>query len=219
MDKRDMRIRWVWFIALALAWCSVAAADDVEELKADAVKRLTDSNDPTLSIQIGRVYVKQAALKAARDVLDARGRAAGLSSERWSLQTADWQAAERELMQGIEGLIREEVANPQWVRAAWSDLVAARFKGEEADEIAVHFQSEGGQLQRRTIEWFVAELTLQTYTFTDRLRYGVPGSEEEMHDLQVATYERMFRGIQDFSQYPDTMRFATVGPGVEYFKM
>jgi hypothetical protein len=209
-----------WLLALALACpIGVLADEDAQALKADAIKRLTDANDPTLSIQIGRVYVKQAALQAAREVLEARGEAAGLTRERWNLQVPEWQAAERELMQGIDDLIQDRVANPQWVREAWSGLVAQRFKAEEADEIAVHFQTEGGQLQRRTVEWFVAELTLQTYTFTDRLRYGVPGSEQEMRDLQIATYARMFRGIQDFSQYPDAMRFATVGPGVEYFKM
>ena len=60
---------------------------------------------------------------------------------------------------------------------------------------------------------------LATYTFTDRLKYGVPGSEQEMRDLQIATYERQFRGIQDFTAYPDAVRFASTGPGVKYFKM
>ena len=45
-------------------------------------------------------------------------------------------------------------------------------------------------MQRRVIEWFVGELTLQTYTFTDRLRYGVRGSEQEMRDLQAVTEAR-----------------------------
>jgi hypothetical protein len=93
------------------------------------------------------------------------------------------------------------------------------LKAEEADEIAVHFQSEGGALQRRVIEWFVGELTLQTYTFTDRLRYGVPGSEGEMRDLQKVTEERQFKGIQDFTGHPDAVRFASTDPGVKYFKM
>jgi len=84
----------------------------------------------------------------------------------------------------------------------------------------VHFESEGGGLQRQVIEWFVGELTLQTYTFTDRLRYGVPGSEEEMRDLQIVTYERKgrFPPIYDLTKYPDAVRFASTDPGVKYFK-
>jgi hypothetical protein len=115
-------------------------------------------------------------------------------------------------------MIQSKVANAFWVKSAWRDIVSEHFNGEQADEIAVHFQSEGGQLQRRVIEWFVGELTLQTYTFTDRLKYGVPGSEREMKDLQVVTYERIFPGIQDFTPYENAVRFASSDPGVKYFK-
>jgi hypothetical protein len=195
------------------------ARQDDPELKRDAVSRVIDSHDPALSIGIGRVYVKQAALLAARDLLTERGKAAGLAKTQWNLQVGEWQAAERELMQGVDELIQRKVARGAWVQEAWSELVSQHLNAEEADEIAVHFQSEGGKLQRRVIEWFVGELTLQTYTFTDRLKYGVPGSEQEMRDLQVVTYERIFRGIQDFTSYPDAMKFASVDPGVKYFKM
>ncbi len=196
-----------------------AAKDEDQDLKQDAVSRLVQSHDPALSVYIGRVYVKQATLKAARDLLAERGQAAGLTRDQWNLRSAEWQAAEHELMQGVDPIIQREVANPGWVQAAWSELASKTLNAEEADEVAVHFQSEGGQLQRRVIEWFVGELTLQTYTFTDRLKYGVPGSEQEMRDLQEVTYARIFRGIQDFTQYPDAMRFASRDPGVKYFKM
>jgi hypothetical protein len=121
----------------------------------------------------------------------------------------------------VDQIIQTKVANPAWVKEAWSGLTSQLLNGEEADEIAVHFQTEGGQLQRQVIEWFVGELTLQTYTFTDRLKYGVPGSEQEMRDLQVVTYERKgrFPRIYDLSGYPDAVRFASSGPGVKYVKM
>jgi hypothetical protein len=196
------------------------AAED-EALKQDAVSRVVESHDPALSVNIGRVYVKQAALKAARDLLGERGKAAGLDKQQWNLNASEWQGAERELTQGLNELIQRKVANPVWVKEAWSGLVSQTLKGEEADEIAVHFQTEGGGLQRQVIEWFVGELTLQTYTFTDRLRYGVPGSEDEMRDLQVVTYERKgrFPPIYDLTHYPDAVRFASTDPGVKYFKM
>jgi len=195
------------------------AADDDHALKQDAIDRLIDSHDPALSVYIGRVYVKQTALLTARELLAERGGNAGLSKNKWNAEVDGWKAAEAELMQGVDGIIERQVAKGEWVQAAWSALAADTLKAEEADEIAVHFQSEGGKLQRRVIEWFVGELTLQTYTFTDRMKYGVPGAEREMHDLQVVTYERMFHGIQDFTSYPDAMRFASTDPGVKYFKM
>jgi len=214
----------MWYAVLAASIAAVlaaapAAAEDEEALKHDAVSRLVESHDPALSVYIGRVYVKQAALRAARDLLAERGQAAGLTKEKWNVDAEPWQGAERELMQGVDQIIERKVARPAWVREAWSELASSTLNAEEADEIAVHFQSEGGQLQRRVIEWFVGELTLQTYTFTDRLKYGVPGSEKEMRELQEVTYARQFRGIQDFTSYPDAVRFASRGPGVTYFKM
>lgn len=218
-------MKWRYLVsvaAFAYACAAGAATGDAEReqaLKQEAVERLAQSHDPALSVGIGRVYVKQAALLVAREVLAERGRAGGLDHARWNPHTPQWQAAERELMHGIDDLVQQRVAGGSWVRQAWAELAAQTLDGEEADEIAVHFQSEGGQLQRRVIEWFVGELTLQTYAFTDRLKYGVAGSEQEMRDLQVVTYERMFRGIHDFTGYPDAVRFASIDPGVKYFKM
>ncbi|MEQ1880192.1 MAG: hypothetical protein ABL878_04395 [Burkholderiales bacterium] len=210
------------FFLLLGARILVSGADLSEaELKQDAVSRLVKAQDPSLSVNIGRVYVKQAALSAARTLLFEKGRSARLKKERWNLNHPEWQAAEGKLVEGTNALIRREVDNPQWVRRAWSEMASTLLNGEEADEIAVHFESGGGQLQRRVIEWYVGELTLQTYTFTDRLKYGVPGSEREMEELRKTTYEirSHFDPIYDLTKYPNAMRFASRDPGVKYFKM
>lgn len=202
---------------------AAVAADDQsqEELKRDAVSRLVEAHDVALPVYIGRVYVKQAALTAARELLARKGKAAGLDPGKWNLDAPLWQGAERALMAGTDELIQRKVASGFWVQEAWSEQVAGVLNGEEADEIAVHFRTEGGELQRRVIEWFVGELTLQTYTFTDRLKYGVPGSEQEMKDLQVATYEAKshFAPIYDLTKYDGTMRFANSEAGIKYFRM
>ena len=103
----------------------------------------------------------------------------------------------------------------------WAEQVATILNGEEADKITLHFCSEGGELQRRVIEWFVGDLTLQTYTFTDRLKYSMPGSEQEMRDLQVATNEAKshFAPIYDLTKYENNMRFAASEAGIKYVKM
>ncbi len=221
MSKSSRTVAWAALAAAVVLSGAARAQSSDDELKREAVARVADSHDPALSVGIGRVYVKQAALSAAREVLAERGRAAGLSRDQWNRETAQWQAAERELMQGVDEVIQRRVARGAWVQEAWSELIAQTLSAEEADEVAVHFRSEGGQLQRQVIEWFVGELTLQTYTFTDRLKYGVPGSEQEMKDLQVVTYERKERvpPIADFTPYPGAVRFASSDPGVKYFKM
>ena len=217
-------MKWnIWPAVVAGFFVSVAIAEDQskEELKRDAVARVVEAHDVALPVYIGRVYVKQAALDAARDLLAKKGKAAGLDARTWNLNSPQWQGAETALMQGTDALIQRKVAGGAWVQEAWSEQVSTLLNGEEADEIAVHFRSEGGELQRRVIEWFVGELTLQTYTFTDRLKYGVPGSEQEMRDLQVATYEAKshFPPIYDLTGYDNTMRFASSEAGIKYFKM
>ena len=217
------RMNWAAALFAAVFVSAAFAAQDPgeEELKRDAVSRLVEAHDVALPVYIGRVYVKQAALNAARDLLAERGKTAGLDRKSWNLDAPQWQSAERELMQGTDALIQRKVASGYWVQEAWSEQVSTILNGEEADEIAVHFRSEGGELQRRVIEWFVGELTLQTYTFTDRLKYGVPGSEQEMRDLQVATYEAKshFAPIYDLTKYDNNMRFASSEAGIKYFKM
>ena len=218
-------MKWNTWPAVVIAgfFVSAAIAEDrsEEELKRDAVSRVVEAHDVALPVYIGRVYVKQAALKAARDLLAEKGKSAGLDRKIWNTEAPQWQGAESELMQGTDALIQRKVASGFWVQEAWSEQVATILNGEEADEIAVHFRSEGGELQRRVIEWFVGELTLQTYTFTDRLKYGVPGSEQEMRDLQVATYEAKshFAPIYDLTKYDNTMRFASSEAGIKYFRM
>lgn len=215
---------WSWVAALAAVFLvSVAAADDAVDaaLKRDAVERVSSAHDTALSIDIGRVYVKQAALQEARELLYRKGRDASLQYAAWNLGTPEWQQAERALVEGTDERIRIEVADPAWLEQAWTGLIAETLNGEEADEIAVHFRTEGGGLQRRVIEWYVGELTLQYYTFTDRLKYGVPGSEQEMLDLHNTTVEirNHFEPIYDLTEYPDAMRFASRDPGVKYMKM
>ncbi len=216
-------MKWAAAIYAAVFMSTALAAEDVSEaeLKRDAVSRVVEAHDVALPVYIGRVYVKQAALTAARDLLTAKGKAAGLDRKKWNLDAPLWKAAERELMDGTDALIQRKVASGYWVQEAWSEQVGTLLNGEEADEIAVHFRTEGGELQRRVIEWFVGELTLQTYTFTDRLKYGVPGSEQEMKDLQVATSEAKshFAPIYDLTKYDGTMRFANSEAGIKYFRM
>lgn len=214
---------WTAMACAAVYMPAAFAAEEPgeQELKRDAVSRVVEAHDVALPVYIGRVYVKQAALTAARDLLAEKGKAAGLDRKKWNVNSPQWQDAEGELMQGTDVLIQRKVASGYWVREAWSEQVGTLLNGEEADEIAVHFRSEGGELQRRVIEWFVGELTLQTYTFTDRVKYGVRGSEQEMRDLQVATYEAKshFAPIYDLTKYDNTMRFASSEAGIKYFKM
>ena len=153
--RRMEVIRMNWAAAMiAAVFVSVAFAgqdQNEEELKRDAVSRVVEAHDVALPVYIGRVYVKQAALTAARDLLAQKGKSAGLDRKIWNMDSPQWQGAERELMQGTDALIQRKVASGYWVQEAWSEQVSTILNGEEADEIAVHFRSEGGELQRRVM--------------------------------------------------------------------
>lgn len=217
------RLWWPLVLAAMQGLCAVALAQEPSEdaARRDAINRLVEAHDVSLPVNIGRVYVKQAALTAARDLLYEKGKAAGLDPKAWNLEHPGWKQAEQELVAGTDDLIERRVTRGFWVQEAWSEEVSTILNGEQADEVAVHFRTEGGQLQRRVIEWFVGELIMETYTFTDRLKYGVPGSEKEMEELRKVTYEARshFPPIYDLTEYPDAVKFASRGPGVEYFKM
>src|SRR5512147_584658 len=149
-------INWAAAVCAAAFMSGALAAEDAskEELKRDAVSRVVEAHDVALPVYIGRVYVKQAALAAARDLLAQKGKAAGLDRKKWNMESPQWRGAEAELMQGTDALIQRKVASGYWVQEAWSEQISTILNGEEADEIAVHFRSEGGELQRRVIEWF-----------------------------------------------------------------
>jgi hypothetical protein len=205
-------------LALVLVLGEAGAAEEAQ-LKREAVERLAASHDPSIPIAVGRVYVKQSGLLQARALIAERGRAAGLGSA-WNASVPEWQAAEAEQIALIDRVIAEQLEDPAWFRAAWGAAAAQVLSAEEADEIASHFASEGGRQQRAVLELLlVGETLVANYTFTNRIRYDVPGSEREMARLQDAWWVNDHRRVYDFTPYPNAMRFASQDPGVKYSKM
>lgn len=204
--------------ALALIADAAPAADEAR-LKHEALERLAASHDPAIPIGVGRVYVKQAGLLKARELIAERGRKAGLGSA-WSPAAPEWQAAQAHLVAVIDAAIAQQIDDPAWFRAAWGGAAAQVLTAEEADEIATHFASDGGRQQRGVLELLiVGETLVANYTFTNRIRYDVPGSEREMALLQKAWWVNDHKRVYDFTPYPNAIRFASQDPGVKYTKM
>lgn len=196
-----------------------AVADPTEGLKRDALERLANSHDPAIPLTIGRLYVKQAGLKAVRELLAERGRAQGLGPD-WDEHAPQWRAAELELTELVDAAIHRDVDDPAWFRAAWAEESGKVLSAEEADEIATHFASQGGRIQRGVIEMLiVGETLLANYTFTDRIRYDVRGSERELTELQELWWRNQPFTVREVTHYPNTTRFAGTDPGVKYCKM
>src|SRR5436190_23477484 len=105
------------------------AAQAEQESKESAVQRLVHSHDPSIFIATGALYLKQTAIRAAGG-----------------------KPLSPELESEVNHVIDTNVRDPAWFYAAWSSAIEPSLSVEEANEIAAHFTTEGGQLQRQGTE-------------------------------------------------------------------
>ena len=211
-------MRAIYRVFFPLCLLLFGAAHAQGDSKQEAVQRLVQSHDPSIFVATGALYLKQEAIRA--------NGSKPLSA-----------AAQVE----VDRLIDANVRDPAWFYAGLSGAADRYLSAEEADEIATHFDTEGGQLQRRVIELAVGEVLMNVYTFTDRIDYRLKGSSRELQDLQYAvgpmrgtcacptsrdignlqpvTDARAIQVAQDLSVYPGTVKFASGGAGVKYVKI
>ena len=196
-----------------------ATCAPADEMKKQALSRLMATHDPEIAIDIGRVVVKQAGLKAIRSKLARAGREAGLGPD-WNSGAPEWRAAENRLGKATDEIIAARLLDTAWFREGWARAAAGVLNAEEADEIATHFETEGGREQRVTVELLlIGETVLANYTFTDRIDYQMQGSEGEILKLQESWWAREPFRARDLSRYPDVVRFAGENPGIKYTRM
>lgn len=202
--------------ALALAlWTGVAAADTDTD-RADAVSRVVDSHDTTLLLGGGLLMVKQSAIRSARKLLTEWGREAGLRGEWWD-DAAEYRAAKAALLQGADEILQSQYVSGAWLKEVWTQYTARELDGEQADTVATHFQTEGGKKLRQLMDWYLGEMVLANYTFTDRFDYELKDSERELIALQKEAQKRIPREDIEFtSRYPDTFQFVACSPDSRY---
>ena len=214
-----------WALAASVAVAAVDADEEQQRYAREAVDRVVDSHDHTLLIGGAKLMIKQAAIRSSRKLLAEWGREAGLDG-RWWDSAPEYRAAKADLLSVADAAIAQRVAAGLWVKEAWSEYTTREFNGEEADVIATHFQSEGGRKQRMLMDWYLGEMVLFNYTFTDSFEYELQESERELLALQREAQRRIPREDVEFSsRYPDSFRFIACSPqgrycpGVKYWKM
>ena len=194
-------------------------AQATQSSKDEALQRVARAHDPAMFVATGALYLKQEALRANKG-----------------------KALPPDLDAEVEGVIDARVRDPAWFRETLVAVMAPVLSAEEADEIATHFATQGGQYQRRTMDLAVGEILTNTYTFTDKIDYRLASlSKREMDDIHRAAgpmrgtcncptpkeLEEMRRvangrpieGVQDLSANPDAVKFASSGVGVKYMKI
>ncbi len=213
---------------LCLAIAQLAFAEDQEEKernKRDAVERVVESHDTTLLLGGGKLMIKQAAVRSARKLLREWGKEAGLAGEWWD-DAPQYKAAKAELLSVADTTIAQRYESGVWLKEAWSEYTARELDGEEADRIAEQFHTEGGQKLRMLMDWYLGEMVLFNYTFTDRFEYELKDAERELKDLQKLAEKRIPREDIEFtSRYPESFQFLACPPssrycpGPKYWKM
>ncbi len=203
------------------AWAAAAGAAD----KQDAVARVVDSHDTELLLGGGKLMVKQAAVRSARKLLGQWGREAGLGGEWWD-DAPEYRAAKAQLLAMADAMVAQRYASGAWLRETWVQYTAKEFDAEEADTLATQFSTEGGQKLRMLMDWYLGEMVLFNYTFTDRFEYELKDSEAELRALQQAARKRIpIEDIEFTSRYPDAFRFVACSPdsrycpSIKYWKM
>lgn len=193
--------------------------------QADAVARVVESHDKVLILGGGKLMIKQSAIRSARRLLLEWGREAGLGGEWWD-DAPEYRAAKAMLLELGESIMAQRYDSGVWLTQAWTQYTARELDGEEADTVATHFATEGGQKLRMLMDWYLGEMVLFNYTFTDRFDYELKESERELRDLQTQAQKRIPREYIEFtSRYPDTFRFIACSPdsrycpSVKYWKM
>ena len=205
-------------VLLAGAAQASLAAETPEQQQAarDAVERVVESHDKVLLLGGGALMIKQSAIRSARKLLSEWGRAAGLGGEWWD-SAPEYRAAKAELLGVADAVIAQRYSSGVWLTQAWTEYTARELNGEQADTIATHFQTEGGQKLRMLMDWYLGEMVLFNYTFTDRFEYELQESERELRALQQAAQKRIpIEDIEFTSRYPDTFRFVACGPDSPY---
>jgi hypothetical protein len=230
-EVRTRRAAWRWLVLVAALGGSVSApalgADEQqkEQYTREAIDRVVESHDTTLLLGGGKLMIKQSAIRSARKLLGEWGREAGLGGEWWE-DKPEYQAAKAELLKTATAIIDRRYASGAWLKEAWSEYTSKTLDGEEADVIATHFQTEGGQKVRMLMDWYMGEMVLFNYTFTDRFEYELKDAERELHDLQKEAEKRIPREDIEFSsRYPESFQFLACSPesrycpSVKYWKM
>lgn len=215
--------------ALLLPIFSAARAETEDEeklrLEREAVNRVVESHDRTLILKGGHLMIKQQAVRSAHKLLLKWGQEENLGKLWWE-DRPEWRAAKAELLRGGDAVLARQFLDESWLKQTWTEYVAKDFSGEQADVIANHFESEGGEKQRRLMEWYLGEMVLFYYTFTDRFDYEVKETQDELHALQKQALSRLPQEDITFaSRHKEAWAFIACSPdsrycpGVQYWKM
>ena len=201
-------------LLLVVVSCAAHGADAARQLR---LEELAAMHDVVIPKAWADLYFKQEALRITRKHLLAAGREEKLGRD-WNPNAPEWKAAEEEIVPLMMTAAQLDFEDDGWSRAAWIAACAPRFSDAELDLLLAHLRTVGGRHQAAGMDWFIAEVVMNTLTFTDRIESGVPGSEPERRAMERVAQAKIEAMQFDWTQHPETMRFSYQDPGLRYIR-
>ncbi len=194
-------------------------ATDAEVLyHRQAIKRVAAHHDSAMPIAIGSLVAKQAGLIKVRELLEKYGKHNQLGNS-WNKTSVEWRSAEEVLTKIIDDKIFLIIRDPTWFETALYGLLVTELSAEEADAIAIHFDTPSGKVQREIIDMSMIAETLQlAYTISRTIKPNIIGSEQEYKDLQTVWWDRrpIFAARENIYKDPAVRKFAGQETGRKY---
>lgn len=205
----------VLIAGLLVFWTNFfAAAQETPESRLDQLAALHDMSLPDAWTTL---YVRQKILERVRRHLGDAGREERLGPQ-WNQSAPEWREAERELSEIMWAGAQAALPDAQWFQNRWRRAAREVLNDRELDTLAQQMASPPGPHLAATMDWFIAELVMTRLTFTDRVRMGFAGTEQEAAAIQSVAQRKREAMQFDYAPYPWASLFAWHDPGRKYFR-
>jgi hypothetical protein len=184
--------------------------------KTDKIDQLVSLHDLKTSVAIGNFYLKQQTLLAVRGELAKIGEEQNLGPD-WKPSNPHWKQAEDAMVRAATKKVNRQFSSMEWLSEEWSQLDDREFSEQDIDRLLVHFQTDYGRKQIMIVDHGVAVHVQGALTFTGKMVYELPGSEDDRSLMQRA-YDDEDRDMRfNIAESPEGVQFAMSPVGKRYF--
>ncbi len=193
-----------------------AAMGAAHASKTDKIEQLVNLHDLKTAVAIGNLYLKQQTLLAVRGELVKMGKEQSLGPD-WNPSNPYWKQAEDAMVRAATKQVNRQFSSMEWLSEEWSQLDDREFSEQDIDRLLTHFQTDYGRKQIMIVDHGVAVHVQGALTFTGKMVYEMPGSEDDRSRMQRAYYDEDRDMRFNIAESPEGVQFAMSPVGKRYF--
>lgn len=198
-----------------MAIALIAAISPALASKSDKIEQLVNLHDLKTSVAIGNLYLKQQTLLAVRGELAKIGKEQDLGSD-WNPSNSYWKQAEDAMVRAATKQVNRQFSSMEWLSEEWSQLDDREFSEQDIDRLLAHFQTGYGRKQIMIVDHGVAMHVQGALTFSGKMVYELPGSEDERSLMQRVYGEEDREMRFNIAESPEGVQFALSPVGKRY---